>query len=89
MAHKSQEVLSHQIAKAHKLIKLGGQYAHYKDPKHRYMVTGFVVIEETGELGVVYLAEYGEKLSFVRPVNVWLEKVEWKGNTVPRFTPVV
>jgi hypothetical protein len=33
----------------------------------------------------VYRAEYGEHIIFVRPLNVWLETVEWEGEQVFRF----
>ena len=88
MAQKSQSALIDEIAEAKRQIKSGARYAHYKNPANHYIVTGFVIIESTDEIGVVYQADYGEKLSFVRPVKVWLEKVDWQGKSVPRFTEV-
>lgn len=49
---------------------------------------GLGFLEATDELCVIYQAQYGEKLTFLRPLTIWLEKVEWEGKTVPRFTKI-
>jgi hypothetical protein len=49
-------------------------------------ITGLGFIEANDELCVIYQAQYGEHLTFLRPLTVWLEDVEWEGRTVPRFT---
>lgn len=85
MAHKSEKHLLAEIEKASTQIIIGAQYGHYKDRSRTYRVEGFVIIEATDELGVIYQADYGAKLQFVRPVSVWLETVEWEGQTVRRF----
>jgi hypothetical protein len=37
---------------------------------------------------VIYHANYNAGHTFIRPLTVWLEEVEWKGQTVPRFKKV-
>jgi hypothetical protein len=84
--HKSAEQLHQESADASRQITLGATYAHYKDPAKHYKVTQFVVLEATDQIGVVYQALYDPELSFVRAVDIWMETVEWNGQTVPRFT---
>jgi hypothetical protein len=83
--HKSEDQIQQEISEAARLIKAGGTYQHYKSTDMRYKVIDFAIIEATDELGVIYQALYGSGLKFVRPVSVWLETVEWEGQTVPRF----
>lgn len=84
-SHKSNEELQQEIQNAAVKIKIGGTYQHFKGTDKLYKVLDFATLEATNELCVVYQALYGDKLKFVRPVSVWLESVEWKGKTVPRF----
>lgn len=70
------------FSKKAKSIKLG-IYEHYK--KNKYKVLGVVVHSETLEELVLYKALYGERLTWVRPLKMFLEKVEIEGNKVPRF----
>ncbi len=84
-AHKTEAELQQEIVEASKLIKIGATYQHYKGADMLYKVLDFATLEATNELSVVYQTLYGAGLKFVRPVSVWLENVEWKGKTVPRF----
>lgn len=86
--HKSHDEILREIDEAKKKIELGATYVHYKGADKKYAVKEFAVIEATDELAVVYQSQYGEKLTFVRPVSVWLENVEWQGKTVPRFRKI-
>lgn len=86
MAHKSEAAILAEIERAKQQISKGDTYAHYKDKTKIYKVRDFVLIEATDELGVVYEAQYGAQLRFVRSVKVWLEEVEWQGEKMPRFT---
>ena len=81
MTHKPQNELAEEISALKDQIELGRRYCHYKDPSKTYIARGFVVIEATDSIGVLYQADYGPKLSFVRPATEWLEKVDG----VPRF----
>ena len=84
--HKEQAVLVKEIEAAKRLVAIGARYHHYKGEDKIYTVLGIGIMEEDNELYVMYRAEYGEKLTFLRPVNVWLEAVEWQGEKLPRFT---
>lgn len=60
-----------------------GLYEHYKG--NRYQVLGVAIHSETLEELVVYKALYGEGLTWVRPLKMFLENVEVDGDTKPRF----
>lgn len=60
-----------------------GLYQHYKG--NLYNVMGFCRHSETLEEFVVYQALYGDYGLWVRPLNLFLETVEVKGQTCPRF----
>lgn len=63
-------------------IKLG-EYEHYKGNKYR--VIGVAKHTETLEDLVVYQALYGDSGLYVRPLGMFLEKVQVGGETVSRF----
>lgn len=87
-AHKSEAELLKEIEDARKIIEVGATYQHYKSAQKQYQIVGFATLEATNELCVIYKALYGSGFTFVRPVSIWLEHVEWEGKTVPRFTKV-
>jgi hypothetical protein len=66
-----------------KSLKLG-LYEHYKGNK--YQVLGVAIHSETLEELVVYKALYGEGLTWVRPLKMFLESVEIEGKMKPRFS---
>jgi hypothetical protein len=86
--HDEQEALAKQIEDAKTLATIGGHYRHYKGADKIYEVIGLGFIEATDELCVIYQAQYGERLTFLRPLTIWLERVVWNGETVPRFTEI-
>jgi hypothetical protein len=88
MEHKPQEQIVSDIKIAKNHIEIGARYSHYKDSAKVYLVKDFGTLEVTDELCVIYQAEYDLKLVFVRPVNEWLENVEWQGSLVPRFIKI-
>ncbi len=88
MAHKSQTELRNMLQTAATKVVVGGMYAHYKQPELTYKVAGLVIWEATDEVAVLYEAQYGERITFARALDVWLEKVAWQGETVPRFSRV-
>lgn len=65
-----------------KSLKLG-LYEHYKGNK--YQVLGVAIHSKTLEELVVYKALYGEGLTWVRPLKMFLETVEVDGEVKPRF----
>ncbi len=60
-----------------------GTYRHYKG--RTYQVIGVAKHSETEEDVVVYRALYGEGGLWVRPLEMFCEKVEIGGKSVPRF----
>lgn len=84
----SADSLETRLAHALELVPKGARYAHYKHPERTYRVVTISLIEETLEPAVVYEAEYGERLSFIRPLSNFLEIVTFEGEPVPRFSPI-
>jgi hypothetical protein len=60
-----------------------GRYRHYKG--NDYLVIGVARHSETEEEMVVYSADYGKFGLWVRPKEMFEEKVEVDGREVPRF----
>ncbi|MEK7063255.1 MAG: DUF1653 domain-containing protein [Patescibacteria group bacterium] len=84
MSHKPLNELAEEISAYKDHIEVGTTYVHYKDSTKTYIVRGVVVIEADDSIGVLYQAQYGPRLSFVRPVSEWLAIVDGK----PRFSKV-
>ena len=85
---KSYEQLKQELADAARSIEVGGRYAHYKHPELPYIIKGFAIWEVTDEVAVLYQPVHEPAVTFVRPLKVWLETVEWEGKTVPRFVKI-
>ena len=60
-----------------------GLYKHYKG--NQYQVIGVAIHSETLEELVVYKALYGDGLTWVRPLKMFIENVEVDNQTKPRF----
>jgi len=60
-----------------------GIYRHYKGNLYEVMMTA--QHSETEEWMVVYKALYGEKGTWVRPYEMFVEKVEVEGEVIQRF----
>lgn len=86
--HKEQLDLAKEIEKATSKVEVGAKYHHYKGTDKVYEIIGLGFLEANDELCVIYQAQYGERITFVRPLAIWLEQVEWEGRTVPRFTKI-
>lgn len=67
---------------------VGSEYVHYKDPNSRYEVVGHAILEAHDIAAIEYIDPVYPTVKFVRPMSSWSEKVEYQGNSVPRFTPV-
>ena len=63
-----------------------GMYKHYKGQSYEVLMTARH--SETEEWMVVYKALYGEKGMWVRPYEMFIEKVEVNGVMVPRFEKI-
>lgn len=74
-----------------KLVTIGGEYVHFKDPIKRYRVTGVGIIEATEEACVMYEALYKELagITWVRPLQNFLEVVEKDGQKMSRFRRLI
>lgn len=86
--HKKQLVLAKEIEDAKLKVSIGAKYHHYKGTDKIYEIIGLGFLEANDELCVIYQAQYGEKLTFLRPLTIWLESVEWEGKIVPRFSTI-
>ena len=60
-----------------------GRYRHYKG--NHYVVLGVASHSETLEKLVVYRADYGDRVLWVRPLAMFLETVEISGEPKARF----
>lgn len=60
-----------------------GRYRHFKGGE--YQVLELARHSETGELMVVYRAQYGDGGLWVRPAAMWSETVQRDGYSGPRF----
>jgi len=69
-------------------VIVDGRYRHYRNPQHLYRVLAMGILESTEEVCVVYQAEYGDCLIWVRPVKEWCEMIGDQGMMVQRFTHV-
>jgi cyclomaltodextrinase / maltogenic alpha-amylase / neopullulanase len=63
-----------------------GIYEHYKG--NRYEVLGVGRHSETHEEMVIYRGLYGSNDYWIRPLNSFLETVDWEGEVIPRFKRV-
>jgi hypothetical protein len=64
-------------------VKIGKKYRHFKG--NEYLILHLAKHSETMETLVVYQALYGEYGIWVRPLKMFLEKVEVNGVMVNRF----
>ncbi len=63
-----------------------GIYVHYKG--NRYEILGVGRHTETLEELVIYRSLYGTNDLWLRPLNFFLETVDWEGKVVPRFKQI-
>lgn len=89
MAHKEQDQLLQELNSAKEKVNAGEKYYHYKHPGQFYSILAVGFIEATEEVCVIYQAEYGEKLIWVRTLEDFTAKVQKEdGASVDRFTKV-
>jgi len=89
MAQKDQAQLSKELENLRSIIKVGDKYYHYKHLDQFYHILAIGFIEATEEPCIVYEAEYGDKITWVRTANEFFAKVKLENGTeVDRFTKV-
>jgi hypothetical protein len=82
--HEDQSLLSGRLTKAAGQVTVGARYMHYKQLSYR--VLGIALHEESNEPCVIYQAEYGDHITWIRPLADWTKEVEAAGKKVNRFT---
>lgn len=80
---KSEAELAEVLAAAANSVVTGGRYQHYKGGM--YTVLYVALDEPTLAPCVIYKAQYGEGLTFIRTLTDWLTDVEYQGKRTPRF----
>lgn len=68
------------------IVKEGKKYRHFKG--NEYLVLYMAKHSETEEDMVVYQALYGERGIWVRPLSMFLEKIERDGKLINRFEEI-
>jgi hypothetical protein len=84
MSHSAKK-LAKIIQSTQQQVQVGQIYSHYKSPEKSYTIIAVGLIEETETPCVIYQAQYGEKLVWVRTLNNFLEEVEYEGQKYPGF----
>ncbi len=82
----SEKELRGRLERATQQVIVGATYKHYKN--QLYTVLNLAILEASNEIGVIYQANYGEKLTFIRPLADWLQAVDWQGSRLQRFTKI-
>lgn len=83
---KAESDLTELLEQAKSKVIIGARYRHYKGLLYHVIYVG--LREEDLESCVVYQAEYGDEIVWIRPVSSWLEEVNVDGAVVPRFMQV-
>lgn len=83
---KPQAELKQEMIETGKRVKIGGIYAHYKNPLHTYKVLDLAINTEYDTIWVIYKSLYEEQLIFLRSVDEWCDDVEKDGRIIKRFT---
>lgn len=83
---QSEQELEQMLITAREQVEIGGIYKHYKG--NDYQVVDVAILTEEVGVGIIYRAQYGRGILFVRPLDVWLEEIEFEGGHVKRFAKV-
>ncbi len=90
MGHKDQTQLLKDLENLKAKVVVGDKFYHYKHPDQYYHILAVGFIEDTETPCVVYEAEYGDKITWVRTEEEFFAKVTLEdGTEVDRFTKVV
>ena len=63
-----------------------GRYRHYKG--NEYEVIDIAMHSETEEKMVIYKTLYGDRSLWVRPLDMFIQKVTIEGKELPRFQKI-
>ncbi|HKB88846.1 MAG TPA: DUF1653 domain-containing protein [Patescibacteria group bacterium] len=89
MGLKDSKQLLQDLEELKSKVKVGDKYSHYKYPDNLYTIISLGFIEASEESCVVYQAEYGDKLVWVRTEKEFFSKAKLgNGKEVARFTKV-
>lgn len=88
MVHLPEDRLQNKITEAKKQVVIGAIYQHYRDHQLRYQILTIGLFEGTDEVCVIYQAQYGERLVWVRSLAKWNEEVNYQGKKIKRFQKV-
>ena len=75
--------LEKRLSDATEFISPGSRWLHYKG--NEYIVIDAVIIEATNEVGLLYRPLKHPTVTFLRPLVVWQEVVEFEGKKMNRF----
>lgn len=84
---QAEEQLRQLLDTATTQVTIGATYRHYRGNSYKVLNLG-IFTENSTEVGVVYQAQYGQQLVFIRPLSMWNEEVEFEGIVVSRFKEV-
>ncbi|MDR3125461.1 MAG: DUF1653 domain-containing protein [Candidatus Nomurabacteria bacterium] len=87
MRRKTEQDLKNMLDEAAKLVTIGGRYRHLKSGGE-YTLVDLALFEATEEVSVIYRADYGDGLLWVRSLAVFLGEVEIDGVHRPRFEEI-
>lgn len=80
---KTLQEFEERLADAKAFIAPGSRWRHYKGG--RYVVTDVVIIERTGEVGIVYRSLEHPLVTWLRPLVEWQDMMDYEGKQVFRF----
>lgn len=79
-------MLLEKINKYRNKIFVGELYYHYRSPSDYYKILNIGLDEATEKVVVVYQAEYGKNLIWIRDIDKWCEIIDNNGIMMQRFT---
>lgn len=82
----TEDELLQRLDSARTQVSVGSLYKHYKG--NLYKVIDLAILESNNIICVIYRAQYGNELIFIRPVSVWIEEIELDGKPLKRFARV-
>jgi hypothetical protein len=83
MSHESYDVLREKLKEASRRVPIEF-YQHYKKGDI-YRVVGYCILEMTDEVGIQYIAAEEPAVTWVKPIDDWLQPVIVKGIQIERF----